>query len=114
MAGASEWLQARWSRRGPIAILLLPLATVFGAVTALRRWLYRHGLKRTERLPVPVIVVGNLVVGGAGKTPTVIALVEMLRRHGRAPGLVSRGYGRLGSDVLEVTTATAAHEAGDE
>lgn len=71
----------------------LPLAALFGWVTDLRRGLYRHGWLRVTRLPVPVIVVGNIAVGGAGKTPLVIALVEALHARGFNPGVVSRGYG---------------------
>jgi tetraacyldisaccharide 4'-kinase len=63
---------------------------------------------------VPVVVVGNLVVGGAGKTPTTIAVVELLRRHGYTPGIVSRGYGRAGADVVLVARDAAAVEVGDE
>ncbi|MES1162662.1 MAG: tetraacyldisaccharide 4'-kinase, partial [Rhizobacter sp.] len=72
---------------------MLPLALVFAAATALRRLLYRLGVLPSQTLPVPVIVVGNLVAGGAGKTPTAIAIVALLRRHGHTPGIVSRGYG---------------------
>jgi tetraacyldisaccharide 4'-kinase len=63
---------------------------------------------------VPVVVVGNLIAGGAGKTPTVIALAAMLRRHGYRPGIVSRGYGRAGHDVVEVEANTPAARCGDE
>jgi tetraacyldisaccharide 4'-kinase len=70
-----------------------PLAALYGGVTAVRRGMYRRGWLRSERLPVPVIVVGNIVAGGAGKTPLTIALVQALRERGRVPGVVSRGYG---------------------
>ena len=68
-------LQRAWLRRGPLALALLPLAATFGLLGALRRGLYRTGLLRAHQLPVPVIVVGNVVAGGAGKTPVVMALV---------------------------------------
>lgn len=71
----------------------LPIAALYGVAVALRRRLYRHGWMRTERLPVPLIVVGNITVGGTGKTPLVIALVEALRARGFSPGVASRGYG---------------------
>lgn len=70
-----------------------PLAALYGGAAATRRMMYRHGWLRSERLPVPVIVVGNIVAGGAGKTPLAIALVEALQARGRKPGVVSRGYG---------------------
>ncbi|CAN5321443.1 hypothetical protein BH11PSE9_BH11PSE9_20010 [soil metagenome] len=111
---ASARLQQAWRGRGPLACALLPLAALYGAVTALRRTLYRIGWLRSTRLPVPVIVVGNLLAGGAGKTPTVMALVAMLRRHGYTPGIVSRGYGRSGDAFVDVTPQTPATQAGDE
>jgi tetraacyldisaccharide 4'-kinase len=113
-AGASPRLERAWLGRGPVAVLLLPLAWIFGALTALRRSLYRLGLRRAHTLPVPVVVVGNLVVGGAGKTPTVMAIVALLRRHGFTPGIVSRGYGRNDDGTLDVQPNTAARDCGDE
>lgn len=93
---------------------MLPLAACYGAVNALRLGGYRAGIFRSHRLPVPVVVVGNLIVGGAGKTPTVLALVDVLRRHGYQPGIVSRGYGGSEVGVLEITRAVDATRAGDE
>jgi tetraacyldisaccharide 4'-kinase len=76
--------------------------------------LYRTGVLREVQLPVPVVVVGNLIVGGAGKTPTVMAIVRLLRERGLRPGIVSRGYGRTNGDVLEVRADTAVAMCGDE
>lgn len=84
---------AHWKRRGPVAWMLLPLAGLFSLVTTLRRLAYRFGWLEVERLPVPVVVVGNIAVGGSGKTPVVLWLVEVLRGAGFHPGIVSRGYG---------------------
>lgn len=103
-----------WAHRGWRARLLWPVSCGYAALGALRRWLYRCGLLTAHRLPVPVVVVGNVVVGGAGKTPTVIALVEHLRARGWQPGVVSRGYGREGDAVLAVTDAVPASATGDE
>ena len=111
---ASQRLQQAWLSRGPLACVLWPLSLLFGAVSALRRAFYRHGLLHADAAAVPVIVVGNLVVGGAGKTPVAIAIVETLRRRGYTPGIVSRGYGSSASGVLEVSRATHASECGDE
>jgi hypothetical protein len=110
--------QARWQasaqRRGLQAWLLRPIAWVYGWLMAIRSRFYAWGLLTSQRLPVPVIVVGNVVVGGAGKTPTVIALVQHLTARGWHPGVVSRGYGRSSEALLEVTAATPASESGDE
>ena len=114
MTPLEQTLQRAWLARGPIAWALLPVAALFGAVGALRRALYGWGWCQAQTLPVPVIVVGNLVVGGAGKTPTVMAIVRLLRRHGRVPGIISRGHGRRGSACLEVRAGMRASECGDE
>lgn len=109
----ARW-QAVWSQRGLIAWLLWPISLLYGALGALRRALYRAGVLAVYRLPVPVVVVGNVVVGGAGKTPTVIALVRHLQARGWTPGVVSRGYGREGDGVLSVEDGTSASASGDE
>ena len=113
-AGRSHRLQRAWLARGPLACALLPLAWVFGALSAFRKQLYRLGWWRTQPVSVPVIVVGNLIVGGAGKTPTVMAIVALLRRRGFTPGIVSRGYGRSALHTLDVQTHTPAAACGDE
>ncbi|MFD0667526.1 tetraacyldisaccharide 4'-kinase [Ramlibacter sp. MAHUQ-53] len=107
-------LQAAWLRRGPLAWSLRPLAWLYGGLAGVHRGLYALGLRRAERLPVPVIVVGNVVAGGAGKTPVVAAIVEHLKARGLQPGIISRGYGRRGHDCREVTSATEPADAGDE
>jgi tetraacyldisaccharide 4'-kinase len=82
-----------WYGRSPWTLMLLPLTGLYCAVIGLRRLAYRWGLLRTRRLPVPVIVVGNISVGGTGKTPLIAWLAEFLRAQGYRPGLVARGYG---------------------
>ena len=101
-----------WWRQdtGWTALLLSPLSVLYRLLFVLARWRARPALA----LPVPVLVVGNLVVGGAGKTPTVLALVEALRARGHIPGIVSRGHGRDGHAVRAVTAADAVAEVGDE
>jgi len=113
-ASTAQRLQQAWLTRGVLARVLLPLAAVFGAVAALRRALYRIGWLRSHPMPAPVIVVGNLIAGGAGKTPTVIAIVAALRRHGYTPGIVSRGYGAPIEGLLDVTRELPAAQCGDE
>ncbi len=97
-----------------LATLLRPLSWLFGAGVALRRAAYRRGVFRRVRLPVPVIVVGNITAGGTGKTPLVCTLVQALRQRGRRPGVVSRGYGRRGGDVRAVDASDDARDVGDE
>ena len=111
---AAQALQRAWLTRGPLAICLLPAAWLFAGLSALRRGLYRVGWLRSEKLPVPVVVVGNLIVGGAGKTPTVIAIAHLLRERGFTPGVISRGYARSTSDVLEVRPESDVRSSGDE
>jgi tetraacyldisaccharide 4'-kinase len=94
------WYPDQGPHRAALRVLswaLLPLAGAYCAVAALRRLAYRRGWRRAVRLPVPVVVVGNLTVGGTGKTPLVLWLVQRLRRAGYRPGVVSRGYG-VGGD----------------
>lgn len=107
-------LQEAWLTRGAVAWLLWPLACLYRAVVTLRRVAYRTGLLRSHRLPLPVVVVGNLIAGGAGKTPTTMALVQLLRAHGHRPGIVSRGYGRSTAVPQLVTRNTPVDAAGDE
>lgn len=90
------------------------MSLLYGALVAIRRWLYDRGLKKTTRLPVPVVVVGNVVAGGSGKTPVVIALVAHLQARGWQPGVVSRGHGRRSRHMLEVQPGMPASECGDE
>jgi tetraacyldisaccharide 4'-kinase len=80
----------------------------------LRRLLYRLGVFKSQRLPCPVLVVGNVVVGGAGKSPTVIEVVRHLRRRGWTPGIVSRGHGRSGLACVEVDARSTSQDVGDE
>jgi len=99
---------------GPLSVALLPLSGLYRGLLALRSLAYRIGLKRVDALPVPVIVVGNWIVGGAGKTPTTLALLELLRARGLKAGVVSRGYGREGDGVRVASPDSTAGELGDE
>ena len=97
-----------------MACLLLPFSLMFMGLVVLRRALYRAGLLHRERLPVPVVVVGNITVGGTGKTPLVIHLAQALRALGRHPGIVSRGYRGAASHVAEVMPGSDPGVVGDE
>jgi tetraacyldisaccharide 4'-kinase len=88
-----RWLEQHWYRISPLHLVLWPLSVLFAALVALRRLLYRSNLLHVTRLPVPVIVVGNINVGGTGKTPLVIWLAELLHARGFKPGIVCRAYG---------------------
>jgi tetraacyldisaccharide 4'-kinase len=110
----TQTLQQAWLRRGPLACLLWPVSQVYGLAIALRSSLYRRGLLKSDSAPVPVLVVGNLVAGGAGKTPLVMALVRHLQASGRQPGVVSRGYGRQSEHCLEVMPNMPVSLCGDE
>jgi tetraacyldisaccharide 4'-kinase len=111
-------LEALWliesQQRGWLAWLLWPASIVYGLLMAARRLLYGLGLKKTHKLDVPVVVVGNVVVGGAGKTPTVIAVVNHLRARGWHPGVVSRGHGRQSQQMVDVQPDTPLSDSGDE
>ncbi|HEX6992854.1 MAG TPA: tetraacyldisaccharide 4'-kinase [Gammaproteobacteria bacterium] len=102
--GASAWRWALW-----------PLSALFRALVSSRAAAYRGGVKRSVRLPVPVVVVGNVTVGGTGKTPFVIWLARELAARGHSPGIVTRGYrGRAAGSPLRVTAASSTDDAGDE
>jgi tetraacyldisaccharide 4'-kinase len=108
------WLNRIWYEGLPPPWWLRSLAGLYGAVAAVRRDLYRSNLRRSTRLAVPVIVVGNLSVGGTGKTPLVLWLTEQLKGRGLAPGIVTRGFGGRvrGPRLLDATAEPA--DAGDE
>ena len=103
-----------WQRRGVWAWLLRPLSWLYGALWAFRRLAYRQGWKAAGHPGAFVIVVGNVVAGGAGKTPTTVALVQHLRALGLRVGVVSRGHGRSAHDIRPVTAASTAAQVGDE
>lgn len=110
----AQWLQQAWLRRGLLACLLWPASRLYGLLVELRRLAYRAGYIPSERLPIPVVIVGNVVAGGAGKTPAVIALVRHLQARGLRVGVVSRGYGRSSQHSQQVLADTPIEESGDE
>lgn len=110
-ARAAATLQSHWWRTSPtvLAQALRPLSWLTQALAGLDR-----GYRVPQAAPVPVIVIGNLVVGGAGKTPTVMALVQALQAAGRRPGVLSRGYGRRAKEILDVRPDSDPRAVGDE
>ena len=105
-----------WQRRGWAAWLLLPFAGLFVLLAALRRLVFYWGILKQQHLPVPVVVVGNIIVGGSGKTPLTLWLVEQLRAAGWQPGIISRGYAADARPqaVCEVHADSLAGLVGDE
>lgn len=108
-------LERSWYRQHGWSLLLVPLSLLFGLVVHLRRAAYRIGWLKVVHIPVPVIVVGNITVGGSGKTPVTAYLASQLHDKGLKVGIVSRGYGGKASAYpLPVHTDTPAGQAGDE
>ena len=103
-----------WTRVTGLTYFLAPLSWLFRAVVAIRRALYQFGLLRSERLPVPVIVIGNVSVGGTGKTPLVIWLITRLREGGYRPGIITRGYGGSSRQPRAVQADSDTALCGDE
>jgi tetraacyldisaccharide 4'-kinase len=97
-----------------LVLLLLPISWLFAGLVNIRRALYRHSFYKQETLPVPVIVVGNVMVGGVGKTPITMALVNHLKAQGLRVGVLSRGYGRKTSSTLAVSPKSNSLSVGDE
>ena len=114
-SATARWLHQQWQKRGLWASLLWPVSClVLVYVFAKRRW-YQQRATRVYRAPVPVVIVGNLYVGGVGKTPVVIALVQQLLASGWRPGVISRGYGvKLGPDPRVGRGELDAARLGDE
>lgn len=103
-----------WTRRGVVASALWPISLVYQSLVWTRRQLYRTGFLVTQRVDAIVMVVGNVVAGGAGKTPTVIALVQHLQSKNRVVGVISRGYGRKNDACTEVLPDSRPDAVGDE
>jgi len=115
MASSLEKTFSReWLRRGALACALWPLSLLFRGLAAARRAAFAAGLSSSERLPVPVVVVGNIFIGGTGKTPLTIWLVGALRAAGLRPGVVSRGFGSKDAAPREVGASSTPAEVGDE
>lgn len=110
----SEWLQREWTRTSLWQLVLRPLSWLFRMLSAVRRWAYRTGVFKTQRLPVPVLVIGNITVGGTGKTPLVIWMAQQLQNAGLRPGIVSRGYGGKHAAPLAVSGDSNPLVVGDE
>lgn len=107
-------VQDQWQRRGWLAWSLWPISLLFRLLTTLRRFSYRKGWQASWRAPVPLVLVGNVTVGGSGKTPLVMALAQALHAAGWTPGILSRGYGAHIPIPRAVDLQACATEVGDE
>ena len=108
-ASLEAWIHRQWAKRGLFALLLSPFSLIFLLITRIRK-----SRITPVKVPVPVVVVGNIYVGGTGKTPVTIALVRKLTEAGCHPGIISRGYASSGQQTRLVSDASRAEEVGDE
>ena len=109
-----QWLETRWYEDSVI-FWLIPLGFIYQRIIQIRQLLYQHNFLKTEALPVPVIVVGNITVGGTGKTPLIIWMAQYLQQRGFNPGVISRGYGGKAKTWPQVVTANSdCKMVGDE
>ena len=109
-----NWLQHLWYRITPLHLILFPISLIFRALVGMRHALYRNGILQSHKLSIPVVVIGNISVGGTGKTPLTLALAQQLIERGRHPLIVSRGYGSSAQQPQRVTSMNDAQQVGDE
>jgi tetraacyldisaccharide 4'-kinase len=112
-----ERLQHHWYRVSPLHLLLFPISLIFHFLAATRRFFYRSGIFASVKLPVPVVIVGNISVGGTGKTPLTLWLAQQLVDNGWHPGIISRGYTKAkirNKTPREVSLDDSADFVGDE
>lgn len=106
----SQTIQTLWLSKGWFSRTLLPLSKLAEYIATKKRHAYLSGQKKSYKAPVPVIVIGNIFIGGTGKTPLTLALVEALKEKGHRPGIISRGYGaQLKDDARFADLSTTAH-----
>ena len=108
------YLESVWYGDGRAGWPLIPLSWLFGAIVRIRRWLFRMDLLHVAKAARPVVIVGNLTVGGTGKTPLVLWLARALTEQGLRPGIISRGYGARIRGARRVLPDSPAEEVGDE
>lgn len=110
-----HWIERHWQADTLVSRLLLPLSALYRGAVTVNRALYRRGWRRTVAVPVPVVVVGNVTVGGTGKTPLVLWIARYLAAQGRRPGVITRGYGGRARKWPQVVTRHSDSDVvGDE
>ncbi len=107
-------VQRSWQGISFVTVLLTPLSLIYHLIITVRRWAYKLGLLSVYHAPVPVVVVGNITVGGTGKTPIIIELARALQSRGWHPGIISRGYGAKLTEPAVVTPDSDPRKVGDE
>lgn len=113
--GERDWLQRIWYGRSAWRYPLVPFSLLFAVLVRLRRTLYRMRILKPLEVPVPVVVIGNISVGGTGKTPITIWLATELKIRGHRPGIVSRGYGGdVGAEPVQASGNSDPRQVGDE
>ncbi|MFT4020712.1 MAG: tetraacyldisaccharide 4'-kinase [Acinetobacter sp.] len=110
----AQFIQDAWNRKAGWLLLLRPLSWVYGAVFRINKLLYQSGIKQTYTAPVPVMVIGNITIGGSGKTPLIIQLVKYLQQHHVKVAVISRGYGGKGPFPALVDENSVPQQVGDE
>jgi len=112
---SDDWVQKIWYGGSRLRWLLLPFTWIYAAIIKVRRFLYSSGVFRSQRVSAPVVIIGNITVGGTGKTPLTIWLAQQLAARGYKPGIISRGYrGMVGPKPMEVTADSDPAVVGDE
>lgn len=109
-----NWLEYLWYRVTPPHLILFPLSLIFRMLVSLRRAMYHNGILQSHKLSIPVVVVGNISVGGTGKTPLILALTQQLIARGWHPLIVSRGYGGSAQQPQQVAADSTTQQVGDE
>ena len=114
MKKLEQMLLRQWQKPGCLSLVLLPLSILFALISSYRRQAYEAGWLKIQKLPVPVVIIGNINVGGTGKTPILIALANDLKNAGIHVGIISRGYRRSSTETLIVRTGDKTEQYGDE
>jgi len=110
----AQTIQDAWNAQSKWLIVLRPLSWLYQFVFSFNKWLYQSGIKKTYKAPIPVMIIGNITVGGSGKTPLLIQLVKHLQRNQIRVGVISRGYGGKGPFPALVTLDSNPETVGDE
>ena len=114
MRSIHEILNNQYYKKSSWILILLPLSFIYFLIISLRAWAYKTGIFKSIKLDVPVVIIGNITIGGAGKTPLVIWVLEKLIKIGMKPGLICRGYNSNANYPQEVFTDSEVSDVGDE